>query len=672
MKTVNSFDIFDTLLARTVPYPSEIFTLIEYNYPYKNFKKIRIEASKNSNGTFKDIYKQFQILTNETDENIKKLKKYEFKTEKLNTIPIMSNILNIKDNDIFISDMYLSRKKIRKLLDYHNINSNTKLYVSPYGKKSGEIWEKLTKIYDIKKHTGDNFHSDIIMANKYNIETTFTNLYKFNFLEEYLYKKDFEIFKCLRTLRLQNPYVQDSKRWIIYDKQYEYNIPLLLLMCKKLAEILKNENRNKVLFFSRDGCLIYKIFSYLYPQYKSIYFYSSRHIHKNYNEDYKRYVKENYDDKTTILFDLNGSFKSGRKLYLELFGKLPRVFLFNFNNTDEYYNGITYIFELFFKEQNTSIIQTMNQTMKIEYYSQDMIGSLIDFIGNKPINMPTELNLKYIRAMHLATDNLIKYNKPSIFLNTSIYNDENYWKSYYINIMKFDTYLWEQNHNKNLLTDLANKYNSDKGNKYKCAHYYTIKYQEIISDLLKYKYSIGDIDNIDLLEIGLNRDNPYDIPSLKMWNDYFYKNINITGFDINNKFELFNKKYDNIKIIIGDQSNEEDLKKLSHKQYDIIIDDGLHASKHQQISFKFLWKYLKPNGYYIIEDLHFQPYKEENVIKTKYLFKKMKESELIETKYITKDELKIIYDEIKSINFYDSQSKKWEDPEDALVYIQKK
>jgi predicted HAD superfamily hydrolase len=192
MKTVNSFDIFDTLLARTVPYPSEIFTLIEYNYPYKNFKKIRIEASKNSNGTFKDIYKQFQILTNETDENIKKLKKYEFKTEKLNTIPIMSNILNIKDNDIFISDMYLSRKKIRKLLDYHNINSNTKLYVSPYGKKSGEIWEKLTKIYDIKKHTGDNFHSDIIMANKYNIETTFTNLYKFNFLEEYLYKKDIE------------------------------------------------------------------------------------------------------------------------------------------------------------------------------------------------------------------------------------------------------------------------------------------------------------------------------------------------------------------------------------------------------------------------------------------------------------------------------------------------
>ena len=53
----------------------------------KLIKKIRIEASKNSNGTFKDIYKQFQILTNETDENIKKLKKYEFKTEKLNMYP---------------------------------------------------------------------------------------------------------------------------------------------------------------------------------------------------------------------------------------------------------------------------------------------------------------------------------------------------------------------------------------------------------------------------------------------------------------------------------------------------------------------------------------------------------------------------------------------------------
>jgi hypothetical protein len=50
----------------------------------------------------------------------------------------------------------------------------------------------------------------------------------------------------------------------------------------------------------------------------------------------------------------------------------------------------------------------------------------------------------------------------------------------------------------------------------------------------------------------------------------------------------------------------------------------------------------------------------------------MKESELIETKYITKDEQQIIYDEIKSINFYDSQSKIYEDPIDALIYIQKK
>ena len=39
-------------------------------------------------------------------------------------------------------------------------------------------------------------------------------------------------------------------------------------------------------------------------------------------------------------------------------------------------------------------------------------------------------------------------------------------------------------------------------------------------------------------------------------------------------------------------------------ELDIIIDDGGHKMSHQQLSLKYLFKKLKPNGYYIIEDLH--------------------------------------------------------------------
>jgi hypothetical protein len=157
-----------------------------------------------------------------------------------------------------------------------------------------------------------------------------------------------------------------------------------------------------------------------------------------------------------------------------------------------------------------------------------------------------------------------------------------------------------------------------------------------------------------------------------MWNEYFNGNINITGFDIEEAFLQFNSKYNNINIVIGDQSNELDLQKLKDKKYDIIIDDGYHASKHQQISFKTLWDSVKSNGYYIIEDLHYQPIA-ENCIKTKTLFEQWKNNNWIECDYITASEIESIKKDIESINFYDSKSTLWGDStKNALVYIKKK
>ena len=44
MKNVHSFDIFDTLLTRTVKNPTDIFDIIELNYPYPKFKELRLLA----------------------------------------------------------------------------------------------------------------------------------------------------------------------------------------------------------------------------------------------------------------------------------------------------------------------------------------------------------------------------------------------------------------------------------------------------------------------------------------------------------------------------------------------------------------------------------------------------------------------------------------------------
>lgn len=652
LRYVQSFDIFDTLLARTVKVPSDLFDIIEQKFPYPNFKQIRLLAEQNCNGTMDSIYNNIQQLTNQPKELIQKLREFELQTEMENTIPIMTNILRINDGDILVSDMYLSHNEIRRLLDYHKINPNTTLYVSPGGKYNGSMWHKLVQEYRILSHTGDNYHSDILMAAKYNILSNHTVYHIFRIIEIFFLTRNFEVSTFLRKFRLMNPYIENSEEWYTYEVQISINIPLLIFMCHKLAEILQKENRTTVLFLTRDGCLLIKLFSFIYPQYKSVYLHSSRIINLEYTDDYISYLKANYNKDTCLLFDLHGVFNSGRKMWQTFFGHFPRIFIFDLTTIVDITDNITYI-------------TTSNP--HLEKLNLDLCGCLIDYKNNKAIRMPPEYDLHLVSIAHKTVQQFIDYTNNKQLLCDKLFKDDKIWSNYYINYgtpnIKNKNY---DDHNKTL-TYFANHYKTDKGNQDGCAHYYTIIYQEIISDILdKDPYK-----RVDLLEIGLNRDNTDSIPSLLMWNDYFTTNINITGFDINPDFYKFNKQYKNIKIYIGDQSNEEDLQQLKYKEYDIIIDDGYHASKHQQISFKTLWSSVKSGGYYIIENLHFQPEK-ETCISTRMLFQLWQNNYWFTNEYINKEDIDLIKQQIKSIKFYDSKSTNCgNNTKNAFLYVEK-
>jgi len=93
--------------------------------------------------------------------------------------------------------------------------------------------------------------------------------------------------------------------------------------------------------------------------------------------------------------------------------------------------------------------------------------------------------------------------------------------------------------------------------------------------------------------------------SLKSYYDYF-QNTQIFGLDINDK-SLYNN--DRIKTFILDQSKPQELDsfvnycKSNNIQFDFILDDGSHDVEHQQLTFGILFELVKPNGFYIIEDL---------------------------------------------------------------------
>lgn len=148
------------------------------------------------------------------------------------------------------------------------------------------------------------------------------------------------------------------------------------------------------------------------------------------------------------------------------------------------------------------------------------------------------------------------------------------------------------------LTEIANKYMTDKGTTCSEAHGYTNIYSDYIPSKGKHR----------LLEIGIL----YGC-SIRTWNEY-NPELEIYGVDISN--DVFNhlQESENIHICIGNQSDKIFLESLPY-DLDFVIDDGSHNYNDIMTSFSVLYNHLSKNGIYFIEDLH-APYSErENIIK---------------------------------------------------------
>ena len=156
------------------------------------------------------------------------------------------------------------------------------------------------------------------------------------------------------------------------------------------------------------------------------------------------------------------------------------------------------------------------------------------------------------------------------------------------------------------LTERANRYGSDKGTTTFGAHHYTPFYEMLLAPR---REGMSRMLEIGLLrggpEVGIDKDRPTgELPSVRMWLDYF-PNAMVHGFDISD-FSFY--RHERFTFHRGDSGNAADLEAIiaNGEMFDFIIDDGSHASYHQQLAFAVLFRALKPGGLYIIEDLQWQ------------------------------------------------------------------
>ena len=155
------------------------------------------------------------------------------------------------------------------------------------------------------------------------------------------------------------------------------------------------------------------------------------------------------------------------------------------------------------------------------------------------------------------------------------------------------------------LSALAMRFHSDKGPRLgteRLGHHYTRVYDAL--------FAPRRFEALRILEIGLCRGRVEgwkqdDVPSLRMWERYF-PNAVVVGADIED-FSAFDGGRVTTRRV--DQGDPDGLRRLAEEDgpFDIIIDDGSHASRHQQMTLAALFGRLRPGGVYVIEDLNWQP-----------------------------------------------------------------
>ena len=105
----------------------------------------------------------------------------------------------------------------------------------------------------------------------------------------------------------------------------------------------------------------------------------------------------------------------------------------------------------------------------------------------------------------------------------------------------------------------------------------------------------------NFLEIGIDTG-----ASLRSWRDYF-PNATVYGIDILYRDPTILEE-PRIRCALADQSDDVQLKNTmntwGNPVFDSIVDDGGHTVKQQRVSIEYFCPFLKPGGYYIVEDLH--------------------------------------------------------------------
>ena len=301
-----SFDIFDTLLIRPYVKPTDLFLHIEKLYKIKGFHKNRIEAEKLARGKYIDCEEiTLNQIYEEIDDKYKQFKEIEIELEeRILTIhkenkKIYDYALSIGKKIIIVSDMYLPKNIIEKILIKNNYTNYYKLYLSSdlmLTKASGNLYKYVIDDLNAEPssimHIGDHFTSDFNNAKLYGIDSVFVEKIIDAFLENNIRAKkllnenknnvavSIMLGLCAFSSfnKNKNDKNKDNNYW--HNFGFIYGGPAVFSYMNWLKKQIIKDNINEVLFVARDGYSLKKVFDIIKPErVKTHYIYAPRIIY---------------------------------------------------------------------------------------------------------------------------------------------------------------------------------------------------------------------------------------------------------------------------------------------------------------------------------------------------------------------------------------------------------
>lgn len=280
-----SFDLFDTLIFRTVQSPQDVFRVVPILYNERNavekvdehkFYIDRIFAeykarkkTEKEEVTLDEIYSYLEYPA-----SLKKiLKEIEIEFEVKNCIrneaivPLQQECLKLEKKVIITTDMYLPRNCIVEILKKINI-SYEKLYISAevgLTKLSGHLYDYILHDLNIDNtkiiHIGDNLITDISKAKSRGIEALLRPAHG----HPKVYSSDrIGLNPGLNHLISLANHCSDNT---VKSRIGEFTLaPFLFEFCHWINKKKRELKINKLYFLAREGYLIKKVYEMLFPE----------------------------------------------------------------------------------------------------------------------------------------------------------------------------------------------------------------------------------------------------------------------------------------------------------------------------------------------------------------------------------------------------------------------